>query len=576
MYTDYFSLTEKPFSITPDPAYLFLSRRHEEALAHLLYGVTDSGGFIQLTGEVGTGKTTVIRSLFERIPEHVEIALILNPRLSENEFLHAICDELLIPITKESTNKECFDALNNYLLDAHSQGKKIVLLIDEAQNLEVSVLEYIRLLTNLETDKDKLLQIILVGQPELQTLLQRQDLRQLAQRITARYHLLPLNIAEARAYIAHRLTIAKSEHEIFTTGAKNKIYSAAKGIPRLINVLCDRALLGAYSQEKRMVDSKLASQVIKEVLGNHTAVKQTPQFRKFILPIMAFAVGGLVFSNLISGSNITKNIKSFFKASDSNSLSTQVNSPSSNIELAQIKNTTSTSTQNESIANKNVEQKQKLQIQNLAMVLSENISNTTAEKSILKLLELWGKPTKINFDDVCRNVTDIKLRCLYRNAQWSDIVRVNRPLIIEIHDDQNTIHHLLIKHADSESVLAAIADREVKISLKEILMAWRGDYLLFWEPLKNSLDTSLQFGSKGEDVKLLKEQLELLKISPKTNKSNSNFGGVTMLQVKNFQKKYNLIVDGVAGSETFIAINNALDLKDRPKLMFDHQQDGVN
>ena len=241
MYADYFSLTEKPFSITPDPAYLFLSKRHEEALGHLLYGVTDSGGFIQLTGEVGTGKTTIIRSLFERIPEHVEIALILNPRMNESEFLHAICDELLIPITKENSNKECFDALNKYLLDAHSQGRKVVLLVDEAQNLAVNVLEYIRLLTNLETEKDKLLQIILVGQPELQTLLQRQDLRQLAQRITARYHLVPLNKAESEAYIQHRLRVAGTNHEIFSRSAKQKIFNASKGIPRLINVLADRA-----------------------------------------------------------------------------------------------------------------------------------------------------------------------------------------------------------------------------------------------------------------------------------------------------------------------------------------------
>ena len=193
MYTSFFGLNEKPFSITPDPRYLFLSERHAEALAHLLYGVTESGGFIQLTGEVGTGKTTVVRSLLEQMPKHTEFALVLNPRLTAHEFLVAICEELRLPLTPEErrSDKEIVDALNLRLLQAHAEGHRVVLIVDEAQNLSPEVLEQIRLLTNLETAKQKLLQIILIGQPELRELLARADMRQIAQRITGRFHLEP-------------------------------------------------------------------------------------------------------------------------------------------------------------------------------------------------------------------------------------------------------------------------------------------------------------------------------------------------------------------------------------------------
>src|ERR1700728_2403409 len=195
MYLAFFGIAEKPFAITPDPRYLYLSARHADALAHLVYGINEAGGFIQLTGEVGTGKTTTIRSLLARAPKNAEIALILNPRLSAGEFLLALCEELgLGPDERAAANtKELVDLLNRYLLRAHSQGRRVVLIVDEAQNLAPEVLEYIRLLTNLETETQKLLQIILIGQPELRKLLAREDLRQLAQRITRRYHLDPLS-----------------------------------------------------------------------------------------------------------------------------------------------------------------------------------------------------------------------------------------------------------------------------------------------------------------------------------------------------------------------------------------------
>src|ERR1700738_3746480 len=259
MYLKFFGLTEKPFAITPDPRYLYLSERHAEALAHLLYGINESGGFIQLTGEVGTGKTTVVRTLLSRVPHHADVAVILNPRVTPLESLIAAADG--------GSVKQRVDALNGRLLSAHAEGRRIIVIVDEAQNLSAETLEQVRLLTNLETPTQKLLQIILIGQPELRELLDRNDLRQLAQRITGRYHLKPLSREETQGYVRHRLRVAGATGEIFTPGALRELHRLSSGIPRVINVSCDRALLGAYTREARKVSAGLVRQAAGEVYG---------------------------------------------------------------------------------------------------------------------------------------------------------------------------------------------------------------------------------------------------------------------------------------------------------------------
>ena len=266
MYLKHFNLSERPFSITPDPHFLYMSARHKEALAHLLYGLGDGGGFVQLTGEVGTGKTTICRCLLEQVPEDVDLAVVLNPKVTAIELIATVCDELGIDYPAGCSIKGLTDVLNLYLLGAYKSGRRTVLVIDEAQNLSADVLEQVRLLTNLETSTQKLLQIVLIGQPELRSLLASEGMRQLSQRITARYHLDPISREETEAYIKHRLQICGNSTNIFTRRSLNRIQKLSGGIPRLINVLCDRALLGAYVEGKTQVDMKVLKKAADEVL----------------------------------------------------------------------------------------------------------------------------------------------------------------------------------------------------------------------------------------------------------------------------------------------------------------------
>lgn len=268
MYLDHYGLREPPFAITPDPRFVFLSERHRDALAHLLFGIGQGGGggFVQLTGEVGTGKTTLSRLLLEQLPANARVALVLNPLLAPVELLETICEELHLELDGRRGNlKALVDTLNAHLLAAHASGLRVVLIIDEAQNLSPAALEQVRLLTNLETPTQKLLQIILLGQPELRAMLARPDLRQLAQRITARYHLAPLDPRESEGYLRHRWAVAGGGAFPFTTAAVRHLHRRADGIPRLLNVIADRALLASYARGARMIDGALLDRAASEV-----------------------------------------------------------------------------------------------------------------------------------------------------------------------------------------------------------------------------------------------------------------------------------------------------------------------
>jgi len=305
MYTTYFGLKENPFNLTPDPRYLFLSRRHQEALSHLRYGITEKKGFILITGKIGTGKTTLIRALLDDLDRNIKTALIFNAYISDQEILHAINHEFGIPSDNELSNKQCIDLLNNFLLKCYEKGENAVLFLDEAQNLSSKVLEQIRMLSNLETEKEKLLQIVMVGQSELKDILNASGLRQLNERIAVRYDLDTLERKDVRSYVIHRLTVAGAKGMIhFTRWAFRALYRASKGNPRIINAICDRALLIAYSRDKFTIDREIVYQGALNVKGQRY-VYTTPQrsFRKLgfasaIILIVFFAfMGGWYFQN---------------------------------------------------------------------------------------------------------------------------------------------------------------------------------------------------------------------------------------------------------------------------------------
>ncbi|SDO74512.1 ExeA family protein [Desulforhopalus singaporensis] len=280
MYTRYFGLKEKPFTIAPNPNYLFMSEQHQEALAHLLYGLNSEGCIILLTGDIGTGKTTICRSLLQRLPQDTEVAVVFNPKQTITELLGSICEELGIKNIKEgSSAKALVDALNEHLLNSHARGKNTALIIDEAQNLDVEILEQLRLLTNLETDTRKLLQIVLIGQPELRTILQAPELEQINQRITTRYHLGPLCRADIDAYVEHRLAKAGIPPilKLFDQKALNYLAKTSRGIPRIINTLCDRALLGAYATNNVTVSHSIIKNARKEITQGFSSVSRPPE-----------------------------------------------------------------------------------------------------------------------------------------------------------------------------------------------------------------------------------------------------------------------------------------------------------
>lgn len=319
MYISYFGLEEKPFSIAPNPDYLFMSDRHREALNHLTYGLGDTGGFVLLTGEVGTGKTTISRRLMENLPENTQAAFILNPTLSSQELLATLCDELKIRYRKTgATLKTLTDKIQQKLLKNHNDNINTLLIVDEAQHLQPEVLEQLRLLTNLETNTKKLLQVILIGQPELQQLLQRRDLRQLAQRITARYHLMPLNRQEVEQYLKHRLSVAKCFRNIFDKGAVNAIHKTCKGIPRLMNLLAERSLMNAYNSNNAVVNRKIVLQAAYDALGDEFKVQ--PWWQKTWLKTLSVV---LVLSLVLTagmwwGTTQTSNSFSLFKSKETN------------------------------------------------------------------------------------------------------------------------------------------------------------------------------------------------------------------------------------------------------------------
>ncbi|MFI4920681.1 MAG: ExeA family protein [Gammaproteobacteria bacterium] len=516
MYASYFGLSDNPFAITPDPRFLFLSARHTEALAHLLYGVTESGGFIQLTGEVGTGKTTLVRTLLDKLPDNVDAALVINPRVSVLEFLRSICRELQINWKQNQTPQDLIDTLNAELLDAHARGRRVVLIIDEAQGLSAEVLEQVRLLTNLETREQKLLQIILVGQPELRELLARTELRQLAQRITGRYHLMPLSAAESRAYVNHRLTVSGAMAPIFTSSALRSMQRVTRGIPRLINIISDRALLGAYTREMRQVDSGLVRRAAKEVLG------ETPKKRPLRAWVWACAAVLLTLSATLL-------------YLDTRSVPTPV-TPVAAAPAAP----------------------------DLAVWLADPTHPSDTDAAFTTLFSLWGAQyAAAGSGSGCREAPQSGLRCLYRRGTWNNLRALNLPAVISLTDSGGAVHQLVVTGiADGEVTLRA-GKASGSFPLSQVEPLWYGEYLILWRP-DAAAPSPLAPGMVGTGVAWLRSQLATLQHA--TDSGVGSYDDSLTAMVKDFQTSQHMKVDGIAGEETLVRLTTLLDPPGTPLL----------
>jgi len=538
MYTKFFGLTEKPFAITPDPRYLFMSQQHSEALAHLVYGISESGGFIQLTGEVGTGKTTLVRTVLGRLPAEVDVALILNPQLTSLEFLFAICEELSTPPPEDKGSaKSLVDTLNRHLLAAHARGRRTILLVDEAQNLSPDVLEQLRLLTNLETAKQKLLQIILIAQPELRDILARDDLRQLAQRVTGRYHLEPLSRQESGLYIDHRLKVAGALGEIFDDAAKQEVFNLSGGVPRIINVICDRAMLGAYSRETRKIGKSLVEKAAAEVSG-----------QKFAAGLLRWAVPAL---GVAGAAIIALGLWSLLKQQDPalpEVLSLPLEAPESEIVMTPGGNPAA---------------------EPLEDLLVDASAHTDINSAMATLFALWGIEYEAGNGTACTQAEAAGLSCLFQRGSWTGIRQLDRPVMLTLNDRNGNMHQPVLVSLNGEQGELAFGETRSTHSIEEISKLWYGEYLLIWRP-PNGDAKAIKPGMRDENVRWLRQSLAAIDTNydPDSNTPAELdfFDEELERRLKVFQREHRLKVDGLAGQQTQIIINSSLALDGIPRL----------
>ena len=549
MYTQFFGLTEKPFSITPDPRYLYMSPRHADALAHLLYGISESGGFIQLTGEVGTGKTTLVRSLFEQLPDEADVALILNPELTTEEFLTAISEELGIEVPGNRSIKALIDGLNAHLLDAHSRGRRTVLIVDEAQNLGTELLEQVRLLTNLETPKQKLLQIILIGQPELREVLSRADMRQVAQRVTGRYHLEPLNQADTTKYVKHRMRVAGASGSVFRPAAIREIFRRSNGVPRLINVVADRALLAAYAQESRQINRRLVRRAAAEVFGDHRAGTWKRRLAAGVAATAlagAAAVGTMYWLDRFAGvaeepvaeAQLPPVVPAPLLAEAREILAVQE-------PVAEVEETTP-----------------------LAELLADPTVPKDTATAFTTLFDLWGRTYEPDGQPACQQAQVLDLRCWFQRGSVTYLRSLDRPAILNLIDDEGEQFQVVLQHMDTDTASLAFGTRTFRTSLTDLSRYWYGDSLMLWRP--GALQgEDLAPGMEGEGVRWLRASLARIggESGSIPDAVSSFFDSDLEARVRDYQRQRRLSVDGIAGTQTQIAINTDLNIPGTPSLI---------
>jgi general secretion pathway protein A len=599
MYNTYFGFKESPFSIAPDPRYLFMTEQHREALAHLVYGLNSEGGCILLTGEVGTGKTTVCRCLLEQIPERSNIALVFNPKVTATELLETICDELGIDYPQgENSVKTYIDRINAFLLQANAAGQKTVLIIDEAQNMDHTVLEQLRLLTNLETNQRKLLQIIILGQPELLEILSHENMRQLAQRITARFHLKPLSRFELKAYISHRLAVAGSNIQLFDEKAQKKLYQLSKGIPRIINIICDRALLGAYVENKARVDLRTLNNAAREVFGEQQQNKRRPSHWPAVITAVAgiAAVAAVAFAliqpNTLKSSvtNVSSQVEpqgasstASIYAIEQEMAATEALIPAGEKDTsipAVEKDAFITASEEESVARATISTEV---AEEAAIALNNSGTNTASQtasqtasafydlvfsdtktskiQAYTDLLDVWNREYEPSTDGTACSFAKLDgLSCLHRQGNLRSLATLNRPAVLKLYDEKHNAAYVILTYLDDDEATLRRGDKTINVSTGVLNRYWLGEYTLLWQK-PPYYRAAIEPGSQGPLVQWLDQQLVRISGQDHVPTIHDTYNEELRSQIIKFQQSKGLIPDGVVGPHTFILLNSELDMK---------------
>jgi general secretion pathway protein A len=550
MYAPFFGLKHEPFSIAPDPRYLFMSERHREALAHLLYGVNGGGGFVLLSGEIGAGKTTVCRCFLEQIPRRTNVAYIFNPKLTVIELLQSVCEEFGIPPPQgahgEPTVKDYLDPLNEFLLKTHAVGQNNVLIIDEAQMLSADVLEQLRLLTNLETNERKLLQIILIGQPELRDLLARPELEQLAQRVIARYHLGALTEDETERYIRHRLSVAGMTVAMpFDAKAMQRVHQLSRGVPRRINLLCDRALLGAYSsgtgQVDRAIVDKAAAEVFGRVDGGAPATGLASRRRavgsRVALAAAVVAAIALVISLLgrsdapppaaASAPRVAAASAPASGAASTAGMAAAASAPPSFLTAADLQ------------------------------ADFEGLPHDE-RGAWRELATAWA--LGLDDGDPCAAAQRRQVQCFRTaNSTLALIRQLDRPGILTLRDSKDRPVYALLTGLTDEAATLRFGTASRTVSLLSLATLWRGEFATFWRAPPEYAG-KLVDASSGASAGWVSAQLAKLH-----HEAPVTTDVAWKAQVSAFQLSQGLKPDGLAGPTTFMQLNRALGI-DEPRL----------
>jgi general secretion pathway protein A len=612
MYAASFGLKEPPFSITPDPRYLYLGESHREALAHLLYGTGEGGGFVQLTGEVGTGKTTLCRSLIEQLPPEVDVALVFNPVLTPAELVATVCDELGVAYPAGASLKGLVDVLHRHLLGAHARGRRTVLIVDEAQGLGFEVLEQIRLLTNLETETTKLLQVILIGQPELPGRLDQPRLRQLAQRITARCDLRPLSEPETGEYVRHRMEVAGWSEasgdggELFGPAALREIHRLSGGVPRLINVICDRALLGTYALDRDRVDAATVRRAAREVLGprGEATRRRAPvgiAAAAGVVTVAAVLValwalrppgwpGGLSTGSADrAAAPVVTPVAGPVHAVGAEAPTASAGKaapvggaeqagPAAGVEKAAAVSAAALPAgaakgASQAGAAKGVPPAGARTVAppaalGLAEVLADRSLATDRTSAFASLLAQWEPERPAPPPDAleCREGRLGRYRCLIRTGTWTRLRRYNLPAVLELVAPNGDRHYAALTMLGRENATLHIGGRAYSLPLDEVDPFWDGGFTLLWEA--PSLGRAVIVpGMRGPETEWLRRRIAALDGTPVDGGAARDvYDDALKARVTAFQKSRGLRPDGIVGEETLAQLTLAVPERGTPLL----------